>query len=124
MAKLLVVEDDFALGENLQAYLQAKGYKVSLAHDGQEAVEQARAQMPDIILLDVKLPKIGGFDVCRILKSEARTKHIKVVMLTGLGTMGDVETAFSAGADDYCIKPYEPERLVRKIEKVLHSDQR
>ena len=124
MPKVLVVEDDYALADNLQAYLEANGYSVSLAHDGQEAVEQARKHVPDVILLDVRLPKIGGFDVCRLLRSEPRTKHIKVVMLTGLGTMGDVETAFSAGADDYCIKPYEPERLIRKIQKVLQGDKR
>ena len=116
-----MVEDDFAISRNLEALLKAEGYSVTLAADGQAAVEQARRQMPDLVLLDVLLPKLGGFDVCRILKSDPKTKGIKILVLTGLGTMGDVEAAYSAGADDYLMKPYEPARLMRKIQKVLRG---
>ena len=119
MAKILVVEDDFTIADNLQALLRVKGYQTLFAADGQAGVELARKEQPDIVLLDILLPKLGGFDVCRILKSDAKTKGIKIVMLTGLGRMGDVETAFSAGANDYLIKPYDNERLLKKIEKVL-----
>lgn len=121
MAKILVVEDDFTIADNLKALLNVKGHQVVFAADGQAGVELARKEMPDILLLDILLPKLGGFDVCRILKSDPKTAAIKIIMLTGLGRMGDVETAFSAGANDYLIKPYDNDRLVKKIEKVLTS---
>src|SRR5581483_12128914 len=121
MANILVVEDDFALVSNIEALLKTLGHNVSSAADGQAGVEAARRGLPDLILLDVMLPKLGGIEVCRILRSDPKTKHIKILMLTGLGTMADVETAFSAGASDYLIKPYDPERLVKKIALVLNG---
>ena len=119
MKHILIVDDEPAIAENLQALLMAKGFEVSLAGDGSEAVEVARLKKPDLMLLDVMLPKMGGFDVCGILKGDEATKNIKIIMITGLGRMGDVETAFSKGADDYIIKPFDSQRLFRKIEKVL-----
>lgn len=117
--KILIVEDEPAIAENLQALLNAKGYEVSLAGDGSAGVAQARKDKPDVVLLDVMLPKMGGFDVCRILKMDPAFAKTKVVMITGLGRMGDVETAFKNGADDYIIKPFDAERLFKKLDKVL-----
>lgn len=117
--KVLIVEDEPAIADNLQALLQAKGYEVSVANDGSAAVAEARRQRPDLVLLDIMLPKLGGFDVCRILKMDAATQKAKVIMITGLGRMGDVETAFKNGADDYIIKPFDTERLFKKLDKVL-----
>ena len=119
MARILIVEDEAAIAENLQALLTARGHQVALAADGAAAVESARRQPPDLMLLDIMLPKLGGFDVCRILKGEVTTKAIKIVMITGLGRMGDVETAFANGADDYIIKPFDSQRLFKKLDKVL-----
>lgn len=119
MKKILVVEDDFALADNLQALLRAKGYEVHFAPDGTAAVEAARKVLPDVVLLDVLIPKLGGFDVCRVLRSEERTKAIKVIMVTGLGRVADVDQAFAAGAADYLVKPFDTDRLLKKIEKVL-----
>lgn len=119
MAKILIVEDDFAIADSLQALLQAKGYQSLFAPDGSAGLELARKERPQLVLLDVLLPRLGGFDVCRILRSDPATRDIKVIMLTGLGRMGDVETAFSAGACDYVIKPIDSERLLKKIEKAL-----
>ncbi len=119
IAKVLIVEDEPAIAENLGALLRAKGYEALHAGDGAEAVEIARKDLPDVVLLDVKLPKMGGFDVCRILKAEAATQRIKIIMVTALGRMGEVETAFQNGADDYLIKPFDSDRLFKKIEKVL-----
>ncbi len=117
--KILIVEDEFPVAENLKALLSVQGHKILEAGDGEAAVKIARKELPDLILLDILLPKMGGFDVCRILKSEAPTKHIKIIMITGLGKMGDVETAFQHGATDYLIKPVDPERLYKKIEKAF-----
>ena len=118
-AKILVVEDEKDIADNLSALLAAKGYEVSTVGDGSEAVNSARKDKPDVILLDVMLPRLGGFDVCRILKADPDTSHIKIVMITGLGRIGDVETAFQSGATDYIIKPFESERLFKKLDKVL-----
>ncbi len=117
--KILVVEDDPTILESLKALLAAKGYGVVAAMDGAEGVAAARREKPQLILLDVILPKMGGFDVCQILKKDPATKEIKIVMTTALGRMGDVESAFASGADDYLIKPFDSQRLFKKIEKVL-----
>jgi DNA-binding response OmpR family regulator len=119
--KILIIEDEAAIADNLQALLSAKGYEVHLASDGSQGVAIARKERPDLVLLDIMLPKLGGFDVCRILKMDAATQKSKVIMITGLGRMGDVETAFKNGADDYIIKPFDTERLFKKLDKVLQS---
>lgn len=119
--KILIVEDEPAIAENLAALLSAKGYAVVVAEDGALGVATARKEKPDVVLLDVMLPKLGGFDVCRILKMDAATQKAKIIMITGLGRMGDVETAFRSGADDYIIKPFDSERLFKKLDKVLQS---
>ena len=98
---------------------EAKGYKTLVAEDGSQGIALARKEHPRLVLLDILLPKMGGFDVCKMIKSEPATKDIKVIMITGLGRMGDVETAFQMGADEYIIKPFNQERLFKKVEKVL-----
>lgn len=117
--RILIVEDEYAVAENLQALLTAKGCEATVVSDGAEAVARARQDKPDLLLLDIMLPKMGGFDVCRILKSDPSTREIKIIMITGLGRMGDVETAFQNGADDYLIKPFDAARLFKKIDKFL-----
>ncbi|MBI3548343.1 MAG: response regulator [Elusimicrobia bacterium] len=119
--KLLLVEDDHLIAENLKVFLQMKGFDVQWAADGAVAVEASRKIPPDIVLLDIMLPKLGGFDVCRILKSDAKTKAAKIIIATGLGRMSDVEKAFEAGASDYIVKPIDNNQLLKKIEKVLSS---
>jgi two-component system cell cycle response regulator len=118
-AKILIVEDERAIAENLQALLAARGYDVRLAEDGAEGMAKARLEKPDIMLLDIMLPKMGGFDVCKILKADPMMKKTKIIMITGLGRMGDVEKAFQSGADDYIIKPFDSQRLFKKLDKAL-----
>lgn len=117
--KVLIVEDDYAISENLKVLLTNKGYKIFTAADGALAVAAARKELPDLILLDILLPKMGGFDVCKILKTDAATKKAKIIMITALSQMADIETAFQNGASDYIIKPFDSERLFKKIDKVL-----
>ncbi|HAM36814.1 MAG TPA: two-component system response regulator [Elusimicrobia bacterium] len=119
--KILIVEDEPAIAENIKALLQAKGFEADCAFDGAEAVAMARRMLPDLILLDIMLPKMGGFDVCRIIKSDPILKRARIIMVTGLGRNGDVETAFSNGADDYLFKPFDSERLFKKISKVMSA---
>ena len=119
MASILIVEDEPVIAENLQALLMAKGHKVAVSLDGADAVEHVRKIKPDLVLLDVMLPRLSGLDVCAVIKGDAATKSVRVIMITGLGRMGDVEKAFAQGADDYIIKPFDSERLLKKLDKVL-----
>lgn len=119
MARVLVVEDEPAIAENIAALLRLRGHVVEVVADGADAVAAARKKVPELVLLDVMLPRMSGFEACRMLKGDPKAKAAKVIMVTGLGRMADVEDAFNAGADDYLIKPFDSERLFKKIEKVL-----
>ena len=117
--KILIVEDEPEIADNLAALLSAKGHKVVTCSEGADGVAHARKEPFDLLLLDVMLPRMSGLDVCKMLRSDPKTMKLKIVMVTGLGRMGDVEEAFRAGADDYLIKPFDSTRLFKKIEKVL-----
>lgn len=119
MARIMIIEDEIDVAEGLAALLANKGHKTSVVTDGGDALARARRERPDLILLDVMLPRVSGFDVCKMLRADPKTASAKIVMVTGLGRGGDVETAFAAGANDYLIKPFDSERLLKKIEKVL-----
>lgn len=118
-SKILIIEDEPGIAENLAALLGAKGHSVSMALDGAKGIELARKTKFNLVLLDVMLPRMSGFDVAKLLRADAKTKAMKIIMVTGLDRMNDVEEAFRAGADDYLIKPFDSERLFKKIEKVL-----
>jgi CheY-like chemotaxis protein len=119
MPRVLIVEDELDVAENIAALLAAKGHRTTIAVDGAEALRLARKELPDLLLLDVMLPRMSGHDVCRMLRADPKTAKLKIVMVTGLGRGSDVEEAFAAGADDYLIKPFDSARLFKKIEKVL-----
>jgi|CXWL01.1.fsa_nt_gi DNA-binding response OmpR family regulator len=118
-SRILVIEDEPAIAENLAALLSAKGHRVDTAADGARGIELARKTAFNLILLDVMLPRMSGLDVCKLLRADAKTREMKIIMVTGLDRMNDVEEAFRAGADDYLIKPFDSQRLFKKIEKVL-----
>ena len=118
-SRILIIEDEPAIAENLAALLSAKGHTAAIAPDGAKGIELARKTPFHLILLDVMLPRMSGFDVCKLLRADQRTRAVKIIMVTGLDRMNDVEEAFRAGADDYLIKPFDSERLFKKIEKVL-----
>lgn len=117
--RILIIEDDLGLAENLKALLQVKGYTVEFAADGVQGVEAARKSLPDVVLLDIMIPKLSGFDVCRTLRTDPKTQRIRIIMMTGLSQMQDIEKAFSCGAVDYLTKPFDSERLIKKIENAL-----
>ncbi len=116
---VLVVEDETALAEGIQARLAVEGYRATIARDGQLGVEAARKDKPDLILLDVMLPRINGFEVCSILKKDAKTKSIPIIMVTALTQIGDSEKAFQVGANDYVTKPYDIPKLMEKVRRFL-----
>lgn len=113
---ILVVEDDPSLAEWIVDYLSANGYLVTLANRGDEAIRLLREDMPDLLLLDVNLPVVNGFDICREVRSFF---HNPVLMVTARGEESDEVTGLEAGADDYLIKPVRPRALLTRLQKLL-----
>ena len=119
-AKVLLVEDDRFLRKAADATLRQAGFRVVLAIDGEEALRQARAEHPDIILLDVIMPKLQGFEVLRELKADATTKDIPVIVLSNLGQESDTVRAMEAGAVEYVVKAsLSLQELVKKVQDTL-----
>jgi len=116
---VLVVEDYQDAREMYAAYLQFSGYEVAEAVDGVEAIEKALELMPDIILMDLALPKMDGWEATRRLKSDDRTRHIPIVALTGHALAGHAEGARQAGCDAFVTKPCLPDALVAEIQRML-----
>jgi DNA-binding response OmpR family regulator len=115
-ARVLIVDDDQEIVELITLYLGKDGYDVLPAFDGQQAIELARRWRPDIIILDLLLPQIGGLDVCRVLRAESR---IPIIMLTGCSTDEDKLAGLALGADDYVTKPFRLRELLARIRAVL-----
>jgi two-component system cell cycle response regulator DivK len=118
-ALVLVVEDYQDAREMYTAYLQFSGYRVAEATNGVEAVQKTLELMPDIILMDLALPKMDGWEATRRLKSDERTKHIPIVALTGHALAGHAEGARQAGCDSFVTKPCLPDALVAEIQRML-----
>ena len=116
---VLVVEDYQDAREMYAAYLQFSGYRVAEATNGLEAIEQANALMPDIILMDLALPKMDGWEATRRLKLQESTRHIPIVALTGHALAGHAEGARQAGCDSFVTKPCLPDALVAEIKRML-----
>ena len=119
MPKVLLVEDNEESRDGLARRLRRKGYETLLAVDGQQGVEVARAEMPDLILMDMSLPVLDGWEATRKLKAAPETRGIPVIALTAHAMAGDREKALEAGCDDYDTKPVELTRLLAKIESLL-----
>lgn len=119
-AHVLLVEDDVFLSGIYQKKFDMEGFKISTADNGEKGLADAKKKKPDIILLDVLLPKMDGFTVLKNLKEDPITKDIPVILLTNLGQKDDVEKGLEAGAVDYMIKAhFKPSEIVNKVCKVL-----
>ena len=119
MAKLLLVEDNDMNRDMLSRRLARRGYEVAIAIDGAQGVEMARTETPDLILMDLGLPVIDGWEATRRIKASPETKHLPIIGLTAHVMAGDREKALEAGCDDYDTKPIELARLLEKIESML-----
>jgi two-component system phosphate regulon response regulator PhoB len=113
--RVLIIEDERALTELLSYNLEREGYEVSIARDGEEGLRKAQTQLPDLIILDLMLPVVGGLEVCRELRAGQRTRKIPVVMLTAKAEETDQVVGFSMGADDYVTKPFSVKVLLQRI---------
>ena len=117
--KILVVDDEIYIVHILDFSLGMEGYEVLTALDGEQAVEKARAERPDLIVLDIMMPKLDGYETCKILKAGDDTKNIPVILLSAKGRNVDQKIGFEVGADDYITKPFSPRKLVERINAIL-----
>ena len=117
--RILVADDETHIRTLLKISLEMEGYEVDAAADGQEALEKIEAQLPDLILLDIKMPVLNGWQVCERLKAGERTRNIPVVMVTAFGQKEARQRSLDLGADDFIAKPFETPALLEVIKKVL-----
>ncbi len=120
-ARILVAEDDVKQAELVRRYLEREGHSVVIAHDGRAALDEARRRRPDLLVLDVMMPRVDGLDVCRILRTESDTP---IIMLTARSTEDDLLLGLDLGADDYLTKPYSPRELVARVRTILRRADR
>jgi two-component system alkaline phosphatase synthesis response regulator PhoP len=114
--KVLVVDDEEYIQHILNFSFGAEGFEVITAADGEEAVTIARSEKPDIIVLDIMMPKMDGYEACRQIKGDPQTHNIPVILLTAKGREVDRKLGAEAGADDYVVKPFSPGRLIERVE--------
>ena len=119
ISKILIVDDEPDIVETMAFMLQARNYSVSIASGGLEGIKKARTEVPDLILLDIMMPDMNGYDACKKLKANKITGHIPVIMLTAKGENEAVLKAHSIGADDYVVKPFSLPTLLNKLKKFL-----
>jgi two-component system phosphate regulon response regulator PhoB len=123
MARILVIEDEADIQQVLDYNLREKGHKVFLAGTGEEGLKIAREKRPDLILLDLMLPRIPGTEVCKTLKADPATKNAQVIMLTAKGEEIDRVVGFELGADDYVVKPFSVRELLLRVQAILRRSQ-
>lgn len=119
MAKLLIAEDERDIRDLILFTLQFAGFEVEAARDGNEAVEKAQKEAFDLILMDVRMPRMTGYQACNKLKEIESTKDIPVIFLSAKGQEAEVKQGLEVGAEDYILKPFAPDHLTRKIKEVL-----
>ena len=117
--KILIADDNQANCELLEAYLAEVDCNIEIANDGQETLEKITSFQPDLILLDIMMPKFSGFEICKQIKEEPQTRSIMVLMVTALNETGDIERAVTAGTDDFLSKPVNKIELLKRVENML-----
>lgn len=117
--RILIADDNEANRELLDAYLSELDFVVAMAEDGQETMDKAVSFKPDLILLDVMMPKLSGFEVCEKIKADPELKKIMILMVTALNELGDIERAVDAGTNDFLIKPVNRIELLKRVDNML-----
>ena len=117
--RVLVVDDEPSILLSLEFLMKQEGFEVHIAADGDEALQSIQEELPDLILLDVMMPKRDGFEVCQIIRANPEWKETKIIMLTAKGREVDQEKGLALGADDYVTKPFATQELVKKVRTVL-----
>jgi CheY-like chemotaxis protein len=118
-SRILIADDNAVNVELLEAFLAEADYDIGIAVDGRDTLDKVKEFQPDLILLDVMMPKLSGFEVCKQLKGDAATKAIMILMVTALNELGDIERAVQAGTDDFLSKPVNKLELTKRVENML-----
>jgi CheY-like chemotaxis protein len=118
---VLIAEDEEVTSALIAAILRSAGFECASARDGVQALEMARRKKPDIVLLDLEMPRLDGFDTLAALRKEPETQHLPVIMVTGCNTEKDVERGFRLGADDYIVKPFNARELIARVDRAVRS---
>jgi CheY-like chemotaxis protein len=119
MARILIAEDERDILDLISFTLQYASHEVIPTDNGEEALEMARQELPDLVLLDVRMPRLTGYEVCKSLKTDERTRHIPVVFLSAKGQEAEVKAGIEAGASEYLLKPFAPDQLITKLQTIL-----
>ncbi len=119
MTKILIAEDERDIRELVSFSLQFGGFTVVQASNGVEALERAQAELPDLVLMDVRMPKMTGYEACKQMKQIPAVRDIPVVFLSAKGQESEIQTGLEAGAEEYILKPFAPDDLVKQVQAVL-----
>ncbi|HRQ22083.1 MAG TPA: response regulator [Anaerolineales bacterium] len=119
MARILIAEDEPDIRELVAFTLRFAGHEVTVTSNGEEALHQAMQTPPDLILMDVRMPKMTGYDACRAMKAELSLRDIPVVFLSAKGQDAEIQTGLDAGAEEYLLKPFAPDQLVERVKAIL-----
>lgn len=119
MTKILVAEDERDIRELIGFTLRFNGFDVILTGNGAEAVEKAPLEKPDLIMLDVRMPKMTGYEACKLLKDNPATQGIPIVFLSAKGQEGEIEQGLASGAEEYIVKPFAPDDLAKQVKDIL-----
>jgi DNA-binding response OmpR family regulator len=119
MAKILIAEDERDIRDLVAFTLRFAGYEVVTAANGEEAVQQASKENPDLILMDVRMPRMTGYEACRILKADPEMKDVPIVFLSAKGQESEIQTGLEAGAEEYLLKPFAPDQLTDRVKSIL-----
>ena len=118
-SKILIADDNLTNVELLEAYLAGSDCETAVAVDGRDTLAKVAEFQPDLILLDIMMPKLSGFEVCKMLKRDPKTRQIMILMVTALNEQGDIERAVASGCDDFLSKPVNKLELVKRVENML-----
>ena len=119
MAKILIAEDERDIRDLIAFTLRFAGYEVAAAANGEEAVQLAPRENPDLILMDVRMPRMTGYEACRILKANPDLKDIPIVFLSAKGQESEIQTGMEVGAEEYLLKPFAPDQLTDRVKAIL-----
>jgi DNA-binding response OmpR family regulator len=119
MTKILIAEDEPDIRELVAFTLRFGGYEVIAASNGEEAVHTAARELPDLILMDVRMPRLTGYDACRMMKASEELKDIPVVFLSAKGQDAEIQSGLEAGAEEYLLKPFSPDQLTNRVRAIL-----
>lgn len=119
MAKILIAEDERDIRDLIAFTLQFAGHEVITTSNGEEALQAVRTQKPQLVLLDVRMPRLTGYEVCKEIKADPQTQAIPVIFLSAKGQEAEIRSGLEAGAEQYLLKPFSPDQLIEQVNKVL-----